>query len=405
MAARDEAGTSAAGAPDAGRATARLGELAALFFRLGTTAFGGPAAHIAMMEDEVVGRRGWVTREAFLDMIGACNLIPGPNSTEMAIHIGHRRAGLAGSFVAGGAFIIPAAAITVALAWAYVRFGAMPQVGGALYGVKPVIIAIVVQALWRLGRAAARTRVFAALTAASAAAAFAGLNEIALLLIAGIAAIGLHRIARHQRTAGGGVLAAIGAIPALAAPGVGAGFAAVAAPFSLSALFLVFAKIGAVLFGSGYVLLAFLQTELVTRRHWLTQGQLLDAVAVGQFTPGPLSCTATFIGYLLGRGSGAAVATAGIFAPAFFFVAVSGPLLPRIRRSPTAGSFLDGVNAASLALMIVVTWQLGRAAIVDLPTITIAALSAFLLIGYRINSVWLILAGGIAGAALTGTRF
>ncbi|MBE3604927.1 chromate efflux transporter [bacterium] len=405
MAAEDEASTIVAETPDAGRKTTRLGELAALFFRLGTTAFGGPAAHIAMMEDEVVGRRGWVTREAFLDMIGACNLIPGPNSTEMAIHIGHRRAGLAGSFVAGGAFIIPAATITVALAWAYVRFGAMPQVGGALYGVKPVIIAIIAQALWRLGRTAARTRVFAALTAASAAAAFAGLNEIALLLIAGIAAIGLHRIAHRRRTAGDGVLAAIGATPALAASGAGAGVAAVAAPYSLSALFLVFAKIGAVLFGSGYVLLAFLQAELVVRRHWLTQGQLLDAVAVGQFTPGPLSCTATFIGYLLGRGGGAAVATAGIFAPAFFFVAVSGPLLPRIRRSPTAGSFLDGVNAASLALMIVVTWQLGRAAIVDLPTIVIAALSAFLLIGYRINSVWLILAGGLAGAALTGTHF
>jgi len=402
MAAEDEASTIVAEAPDAGRKTTRLGELAALFFRLGTTAFGGPAAHIAMMEDEVVGRRGWVTREAFLDMIGACNLIPGPNSTEMAIHIGHRRAGLAGSFVAGGAFIIPAATITVALAWAYVRFGAMPQVGGALYGVKPVIIAIVVQALWRLGRTAARTRIFAALTAASAAAAFAGLNEIALLLIAGIAAIGWRRLADRRRTAGNGVLAAIGAAPALAAPGA---VVAAAAPFSLGALFLVFAKIGAVLFGSGYVLLAFLQAELVARRHWLTQGQLLDAVAVGQFTPGPLSCTATFIGYLLARGGGAAVATAGIFAPAFFFVAVSGPLLPRIRRSPTAGSFLDGVNAASLALMIVVTWQLGRAAIVDLPTIVIAAVSAFLLIGYRVNSVWLILAGGIAGAALTGMRF
>ena len=408
MVMEDEAGTAAAGVSDApgpdGEA-ARLRELAALFFRLGTTAFGGPAAHIAMMEDEVVRRRGWVTREAFLDMIGACNLIPGPNSTEMAIHIGHRRAGLAGSFVAGGAFIIPAAALTVAVAWAYVRYGAMPQVGGALYGVKPVIIAIIVQALWRLGRTAARTRIFAALTAASAAAAFAGLNEIALLLIAGLAAIGLHRIAQRRRMAGGGVLAALGALPALAAPAAAGAGVAVAAPFSLGALFLVFAKIGSVLFGSGYVLLAFLQTELVARRHWLTQSQLLDAVAVGQFTPGPLSCTATFIGYLLGRGSGAAVATAGIFAPAFFFVAVSGPLLPRIRRSATAGAFLDGVNAASLALMIVVTWRLGRAAIVDLPTIMIAALSAILLIAYRVNSVWLILAGGIAGAALTGMRF
>lgn len=397
---------SAREAPGADGEAARLGELAALFFRLGATAFGGPAANIAMMEDEVVRRRGWLTHEVFLDMLGACNLIPGPNSTEMAIHIGHRRAGLVGLLVAGGAFIAPAMAITIAIAWAYVRFGAMPGVGGAFYGVKPVIIAVVARALWRLGRTAARTWMFAGLTIAAIAAGFAGLNEIALLLIAGAAAIALHTIARWTRAGNGGALAAIGAIPALAAPAaVAAGAATGAAPFSLGAMFLLFAKIGAVLFGSGYVLLAFLQADFVDRLHWLTQGQLLDAVAVGQFTPGPVFCTATFIGYLLGRTRGAIVATAGIFAPAFFFVAISGPLLPRIRRSPAAGAFLDGVNAASLALMVVVTWQLGRAAIIDVPTVIIAALSAFVLLRYRINSAWLIAAGAAIGAALTGIHF
>ncbi len=397
---------SAREAPGAEGEAARLGELAALFFRLGATAFGGPAANIAMMEDEVVRRRGWLTHAVFLDMLGACNLIPGPNSTEMAIHIGHRRAGFAGLLVAGGAFIAPAMAITIAIAWAYVRFGAMPGVGGAFYGVKPVIIAVVARALWRLGRMAARTRMLAGLTIAAIAAGFAGLNEIALLLIAGLAAIALHAIARRSRAGNGGALAAIGALPALAAPAaVVAGAATVAAPFSLGAMFLLFAKIGAVLFGSGYVLLAFLQADFVDRLHWLTQGQLLDAVAVGQFTPGPVFCTATFIGYLLGRTRGAIVATAGIFAPAFFFVAISGPLLPRIRRSPAAGAFLDGVNAASLALMVVVTWQLGRAAIIDVPTVIIAALSTFVLFRHRISSAWLIAAGALIGAALTGIHF
>ncbi len=384
----------------------RLGELAALFFRLGATAFGGPAAHIAMMEDEVVRRRGWLTREAFLDMLGACNLIPGPNSTEMAIHIGHRRAGRAGLFVAGGAFIAPAMAITIAVAWTYVRFGARPQAIGALYGVKPVIIAVVVQALWRLGRTAARTRISVGLAIASIAAGFAGLNEIALLLIAGLAAIALHTATVRLSARDGAGLGSIGALPALATPAaiaVGAGVAS-AAPFSLAAMCILFAKIGAVLFGSGYVLLAFLQADFVDRLHWLTQGQLLDAVAVGQFTPGPVFCTATFIGYLLGRTNGAIVATAGIFAPAFFFVAISGPLLPRIRRSPAAGAFLDGVNAASLALMVVVTWRLGRAAIIDPPTTAIAALSAFVLLRYRINSAWLIAAGAVIGALFTSVR-
>jgi chromate transporter len=383
---------------------ARLRELATLFLRLGTVAFGGPAAHIAMMEDEVVRRRRWVSHEEFLDMIGACNLIPGPNSTEMAIHIGHRRAGFTGLAVAGACFIVPAVAITIAIAWAYMRYGSMPQVAGALYGIKPVIIAVVLQALWRLWPSAARTRALIAVTIAATAAALLGLNEIAILFAAGLITIGLHVVANPTRLRGGFMAGAIATIPALsattaavtaAAPATGS----VAIPFSLSKMFLLFVKIGAVLFGSGYVLIAFLQSDFVDRLHWLTRGQLLDAVAVGQFTPGPVFCTATFIGYLMGSSTGAIVATIGIFLPAFVFVAISGPLLPRLRRSPIAGAFLDGVNAASLALMIAVTWDLGRDAIIDTTTAALAVLAAVALIRFRLNSVWLIIAGGIVGAA------
>ncbi len=375
---------------------ARLRDLARLFLRLGTTAFGGPAAHIAMMEDEVVRRRGWVTPEEFLDMVGACNLIPGPNSTEMAIHIGHRRAGLRGLAVAGACFIVPAMAITIAVAWAYVRWGSMPQVAGVLYGIKPVIIAVIVQALWRLWPSAARTRRLTAMTIAATVAALAGFNEIALLFAAGIFAIVAAQIAK--RIGGRATVAAAVAVPVAASGAIAA--SEPAAPFGLGKMFLIFAKIGAVLFGSGYVLLAFLQADFVDRLHWLTRGQLLDAVAVGQFTPGPVFCTATFIGYLLGSTTGSLVATAGIFLPAFVFVAISGPLLPRLRRSPTAGAFLDGVNAAALALMIAVTWDLGRAAIIDATTVTLALLGAIALIRFRVNSAWVIMAGGIAGALL-----
>ena len=382
---------------------ARLRELAALFLRLGTTAFGGPAAHIAMMEDEVVRRRRWISHETFLDMIGACNLIPGPNSTEMAIHIGHRRAGFAGLVVAGTCFIVPAVAITIAIAWAYVRFGSMPQVAGALYGIKPVIIAVVVQALWRLWPRAARTRLLIAVTLIATASALLGFNEIAILFAAGIITIAAYVAANPARPRAGLTAASILAIPAApAATSAVAGAAtlagAAAAPFSFGKMFLLFLKIGSVLFGSGYVLLAFLQADFVDRLHWLTRGQLLDAIAVGQFTPGPVFCTATFIGYLLGSTSGSLVATAGIFLPAFVFVAISGPLLPRLRRSPIAGAFLDGVNAASLALMIAVTWDLGRAAIIDATTVVLAILGAIGLIRFRLNSAWLVIAGGIIGA-------
>jgi chromate transporter len=387
-----ETPAAAASGPPAGRA-ARLRELAAVFFRLGATTFGGPAAHIAMMEKEVVRRRGWLTHEVFLDMFGACNLIPGPNSTEMAIHVGQQRAGLAGLTVAGASFIVPAAAITIAVAWFYVRYGAMPAVGGALYGIKPVIIVIVIEALWRLTITAARTRTLMAITAAATIAAFAGVNEMVVLLGAGVLTIAI------ESAIGTGQPPGVAVAAAGAASGVGAGAAAavVATPFSLATMFVLFIKIGAVLFGSGYVLLAFLQADFVDRLHWLTQGQLLDAVAVGQFTPGPVFCTATFIGYLLGGTTGAIVATAGIFIPAFFFVSISGPLLPRIRGSARAGAFLDGVNAASLALMIVVTWQLGRAAIIDGTTIVIALVGGVMLLRWRLNSAWLVLAGATLG--------
>jgi chromate transporter len=376
----------------------RLRELFELFLRLGVTAFGGPAAHIAMMEDEVVRRREWLTHEAFLDMIGACNLIPGPNSTEMAIHIGHRRAGFAGLIVAGASFIVPATLITVAVAWTYCAYGALPAVGGALYGVKPVIIAVVVQAIWRLGQSAARTRILAGITAIAIIAGLMGADELLILIGAGAIAIAIQ-LATTPRARGLAAVVPLAPFTSTFASIAKAGGAAAAMPFSMSAMFLFFVKVGAVLFGSGYVLLAFMQGDLVDRWHWLTQAQLLDAMAVGQFTPGPVFCTATFIGYLLGGGIGATVATIGIFLPAFFFVAISGPILPRIRNNPIAGAFLDGVNAGSLALMAVVTWDLGRTAIVDRTTAVLALVGAILLFRFRLNSAWIVILGGLFGAA------
>jgi chromate transporter len=370
-----EPATSAGGAPTTptARSEHALRELAAVFLLLGSTAFGGPAAHIAMLEDHAVTRRRWLSREQFLDYLGATNLIPGPNSTELAIHIGYHRAGWPGLLVAGVCFIAPAALLVTALAWAYVTFGALPQLQGVLVGVKPVVIAVVLQALWRLGRTALRTPTLSALAMLAAAAAIAGVNELVVL-------------------AATGVLAALLTLR----PGT------TAASVLLWPLFWFFAKVGSVLFGSGYVLLAFLQNGLVTQRGWLTETQLLDAIAIGQVTPGPVFTTATFVGYLVAGGAGAAVATAGIFLPAFVFVAISGPLIPRLRRSALAGAVLDGVNVASLALMAVVTLQLGRSAVSDLPTLALAGLSALLLLTTRINSAWVMLGGAVVGVALSG---
>ncbi len=358
------------------------------FLKLGTIAFGGPAAHIAMMEDEFVRRGAWLTREEFLDLVGAASLIPGPSSTEVAIYLGHRRAGWRGLVVAGCCFILPAALMVTAIAWAYVRFGRLPQVGAVLYGVKPVVVAIVLQALARFGRTAVRTKLLLALGAAGAAASLLGANPLVVLLAVGI----VHASA----TMTGPLAARRGALLLLAAGG-GSGALPAAVPASLAKLFLIFLKIGAVVFGSGYVLLAFLRADLVERTHWLTAGQLVDAVAVGQVTPGPVFTTATFVGYLVAGPAGAAVATLAIFLPSFLFVAASGPLLPRLRRSRVASAFLDGVNVASLALMAVVTWHLGRTAVTDAVTAALAALAALLLVRFRAGSAWLILGGAAAG--------
>ena len=370
----------------------RLRELAWLFGKLGFTAFGGPAAHIAMMEDEVVRRRQWMTRDRFIDLLGATNLIPGPNSTELAIHIGHARAGFAGLVVAGACFILPAAAIVMAIAWAYVEYGTLPELGGVMYGIKPVIIAVVIQALWGLGKAAVKTPFLGVVGAAAFAASLLGVNELAVLAAAGLV------VATGRRVRVGSA-ASLLPLPLLGTSTASA--TTVATSFGLWPLFLFFLKVGSVLFGSGYVLLAFLRNDLVEHFHWLTESQLLDAIAVGQITPGPVFTTATFIGYVLGGAAGAGVATLGIFLPAFVFVAISGPLVPRLRRSRTAGAVLDGVNVASLALMAVVTLQLGRTAIIDVPTALLAAASAFVLIRWRPNSAWLVLAGAAIGGAMS----
>jgi chromate transporter len=370
-----------------------LSDLAFVFLRLGTTAFGGPAAHIAMMEDEVVRRRRWMTHEEFLDLLGATNLIPGPNSTEMAIHIGHRQAGWRGLLIAGVSFILPAVLIVTAFAWAYVRYGSLPQVAGVLYGVKPVIIAIVLQALWSLGRTAIKSTFLAFVLVAAVALTIVGVHELLVLFGAGVIVGSGRLIARPTRSRHNLFLSIAGSPVVLFSQATNA----VAASFGLWPLFLFFLKVGAVLYGSGYVLLAFLRADLVERWHWLTETQLLDAIAVGQVTPGPVFTTATFVGYVLGGTRGALVATLGIFLPAFFFVAVSGPLVPRIRKSAIAGAFLDGVNVAALALMSVVTFQLGRAALVDMTTIVLAVISGVILFRFRVNSAWLVLGGAIVG--------
>jgi len=372
-----------------------LREVTALFLRLGFTAFGGPAAHIAMMEDEVVRRRNWLARDQFLDLLGVTSLIPGPSSTEMAILLGYRRAGWRG-LVAGVCFILPAALIVAAIAWAYVAFGKLPQVIGVLNGVKPIVIAILLQALWRMGRTAIKGWWVGLIALLAMIANLAGVSPLAVLVGCGAAAIA-PEMARHSRK-NDGVPATITAI----APAAKAG--AAVTPFKLSTLFLVFLKIGAVLFGSGYVLLAFLRGDFVDHLHWLSQGELLDAVAVGQVTPGPVFTTATFIGFVLGGWRGAAVATIGIFLPSFLLVAASGPLIPRLRRSRVAGAFLDGVNSASVALMAVVGVELGRAAIVDVTTVLLAAGSLVALLRWRVSSTWLVLAGGVVGAVASWMR-
>ena len=367
-------------------------ELAFVFLKLGTIAFGGPAAHIAMMEDEFVRKRQWITAADFLDRVGAANLIPGPSSTEVAIFIGHAKRGWAGLLVAGCCFIIPAAVLVALIAAVYVRFGSLPQVAGILVAIKPVVIAIILQALWSLARTAIKTKTLACIGIISVALSGVGIAPLIILASAGIASVAARWLDRREHAT---LLAIPLTRPLFLLLGTTAALAIV--PVTMLRLLLSFLKIGSVVFGSGYVLLAFLRAEFIDRLHWITEKQLIDAVAVGQFTPGPVFTTATFIGYLVAGIPGAVVATLGIFLPGFLLVVVSGPLIPKIRRSPTAGAMLDGVVVGSLALMAVVAAQLGRAAIMDWFTAVIFVASAVALIRFRVNSVWL-----IVGAVLIG---
>jgi len=357
-----------------------LREIASAFLRLGFTAFGGPAAHVALMERELVDKRRWLTREELVELYGAASLIPGPNSTELAIHIGYRRAGAAGLLVAGACFILPGALLTALLAWAYLRFGALPAASSLLAGLQPAVMGVVAAAVARLGRTALRGAPEIAVGIGAALAGALGVQELWVLLGAGLllAAVPLARSRARLMLA---------PLAAAAAPGAGG-------------LFLVFLKIGSVLYGSGYVLIAFLRTELVAGRGWLTERQLLDAVAAGQVTPGPVSSTSTFVGYLLGGPGGAAAATLGMFLPAFLFVAVSAPLLAVMRRSAVAAAFLRGVNAASIGLVAAVLVELGQAALAWPPAWIILALSAALAFFTRAEPTLLLAGGALAGLLL-----
>ena len=365
-----------------------LRDVAALFVRLGLTAFGGPAAHIALMEEECVRRRRWITRDQFLDVLGAANLIPGPTSTELAMHVGLRRAGWAGLVVAGICFIVPPSVVVGVLAALYVQVGQLPSFEGILRALKPVVVVIVLQAFIGLSRTALRSVPLVLLTVVAAVAAAAGLSEVAVLLGAGVIHMAIGRRAIPVAT-----------VVLLAIP-LGLIAASTGATVPLPSLFGYFLKVGSEIFGSGYVLFAVLRGDLVDHHHWLTQGQLLDAIAVGQITPGPLFTSATFIGYLLGGPVGAVIATVAIFLPAFVFTALSAGALHRLRRSPIARAFLEGVNAAAVALIALVTLSLARTAIADLPTVAIALLAAVLVGWLRLNSSWVLAAAAISGLFL-----
>ena len=391
-------------APASGRGP--FWETVAYFLRLGVVAFGGPAAHVAMMRRDLVERRQWLTDRDLLDHLAVASLIPGPNSTELAMHLGARRAGWAGLWLGGAAFILPAFAIVLAFAWAYGEYGETAIGLDLLRGVQPVILAIVVQAIWGLRATAVRGWDTAAVAAAAVALAVFGLNEAIVIIGAGAVLLGWRRFAPER------------AREPLSAPlpdpralwravrrrlretgrRMG-GFALLASPagFALPELFWVFLKIGGTLYGSGYVLVAFLEADFVTNRGWLTEQMLVDAVAVGQFTPGPVFTTATFVGYVLDGFPGAIVATAGIFLPSFLLVAITHPLVPRLREAPWASGFLDGVGAAAVAVMGVVVVSLGRTIIDDAFAVVVLAVAAVVLVRFSPSTVWLVLAGGAAG--------
>jgi chromate transporter len=364
-----------------------LREVATVFIRLGTIAFGGPAAHISLMHDEVCRRRQWVSEDRFLDLLGAANLIPGPSSTELAIYLGYERAGWRGLIAGGVCFILPAMLIVLALAWAYAKYGSAPQATWLLYGIKPAVVAVIVQALWKLLRTAIKGLLLAAVGIITLGLYLAGLNAIALIFGSGFLVMAIRNGGRLWL---GGRASILAFLPPIALPSA-------VAQFSPAGLFLTFLKIGSVVFGSGYVLLAFLRSDFVDRLGWLTDQQILDAVAVGQFTPGPVFTTATFIGYLLGGVPGGLTGTLGVFLPSFFFAAAVFPLISVLRRSPWASAFLDGINIGALGLMAGVTWQLGRAALTDWLTLILGVISTFVLLRFKVNSAWVLLAGGVVG--------
>lgn len=377
----------------------RIAKIAAIFLRLGLTSFGGPAAHIAFMRHEFVHRRGWLSQSEFLDRVGAANLIPGPNSTEVAMQIGYRRAGLPGLLAAGVCFILPSAALTYLLAVLYRQFGSLPQAAALLHGVQPVILVIVLQATVKLARAALRSTASGAIAASALFAATAGFSALPTLAFAGSAAGFIHWLRSTPRSRW--AAAALILAPALA-------LAAALAPHPphlaadaprLPVLFAYFLKLGSIVYGSGYVLFGLLQSDLVDRFQWLSASQLLDAVAAGQVTPGPVFTAATFLGYTLAGPSGALAATVGIFLPAFAFSAAIGPLVPRLRQSALAAAVLNGVNAASLALLAAVALHLARAAIQGYFSAALALACAFGLARTEWNPSWFLAAGAVAGAA------
>lgn len=365
-----------------------LKEIAQLFFKLGLIAFGGPASHVAMMEDEVVKKRKWMTQEHFLDLMGATNLIPGPNSTEMTMHCGHERGGWKGLFVAGICFIFPAVVITCIFAWAFVKYGQLPEVEPFIYGIKAAVIAIILSASYRLGKKAIKNNMLAVLGLLTLAACLFGVNEIAALFACGFIGLAIHFAKSSMASASSFSPFLLPLFFAQVSVGPGK-------------ILLTFLKVGAILYGSGYVLFAFLDTELVANG-WLTRQELLDAVAVGQFTPGPVLSTATFIGYQMNGIYGAIAATVGIFLPSFFFVLLLNPLIPKMRKSKWISAFLDAVNVAAVALIVAVCIEMGKETLTDWRTITIAIASLVVVFGFKkLNSAYIVLGGAILGYILT----
>jgi chromate transporter len=381
----------------------RLTEIAQIFLKLGIIGFGGPVAHIAMIEDEIVKRRQWLTQEHFLDLLGATNLIPGPNSTEMAIHIGYIYAGWLGLIIAGICFILPAVLITGFLAWIYVSYGTLPQISPLLYGIKPVVLAIIINAVWGLGKKAVKTRKLLIIAiAVGLITEFTKINEIVSLLMGGILGMIWLRSSNQSNL----IILGLTAETFLQTTVISTATNNINNHVSVSLwkLGLFFLKIGSVLFGGGYLLIAFLQRELVEEYSWLTQQQLLDSIAIGQFTPGPVLSTATFIGYIIAGFPGAIVATVGIFLPSFLFVAMLNSFMDTLRKSSWTRPFLDAVNVSAVALMTLTTIQVGIATLIspktdsiDFLSLGIAVISAILVMRYHINAAYLIVGGGIIG--------